>query len=1599
MKKYTQHLVLLLTVFSFVNLFAFNSIPPLDCPYNPIPSSGSSNISINQIIYWVDTSNTNLYKIEIGTSYGSNDVANVNDLTVKHYSQTWNYNTHYYVKIQAYTINNGQPDLVCDALEFNFTTESSGTGSTATCPEFMTPTPNDGAIDVPLNTVIQWTPYGTTLLQRNSNRIGATYLISIKNLDTNTVILNQHNNGPATSYSYANYDYSTHYNVIIETTNSQTYCLPINTSFTTVVNPNCTTLTTPTDGATNIPVSTNLTWSAISGATGYHVSIGTSSGATNIYNQDVGNVTSLNLPNNLDINTTYYVTVSTGGTNCAETTFTTIPISSNEAFITKWHIETANETITIPFSGAYYHVTDWGDGTPGNAGNATYISHQYSTPGDYVVKIVRANTNSNNIINFGDTSITNYQNNRDKLLSVDQWGSIHWSSMHNAFKGCTNLHINATDIPDLSDVTDMSGMFSACSDFNENINDWNVSNVTNMAGLFSECQSFNQPLNNWVTTNVTNMEVMFGRCNVFNQDINTWSNNNGTYWDTSNVTNMSSMFQSASKFNKNINNWNVSNVIDMSLMFDTEGYYSDFNQPLNSWSVSNVTSFSSMFANATNFNQNLGDWDISSLEPSVGAYNMLDNTAMSVCNYTATLEGWDTLDSNETIPNGITLGAAGLHYGNATAHDDLTNNYNWTINDAGPDSSGNYVPVFNNLQDTFCEGEDVIAALPTTSDNGVDGSWSLTGSDVNGVNFEYTFTPNNLCYDVYILTVTVNTLPLVDHLPSPAPVCDSYRLQPLTHGTYYSDNNGNIDTPLVTPEDLTITSSQTIHVYAEDTVTGCTNDWPFQVSINPLPAVDTLNSVTECDSYTLPSLTNGAYYTATDGGGTQFNAGDTITTSQTIYIYATDGTCSNETQFDVTINPLPEITTIEDITTCTAYILPENNGSYYTGENGTGTQLNSGDEIAISSTSQTIYIYADNGTCTNQSQFTITFQDQVTPSFNTLGPFQVGENFTLPTESTNGITGTWSPEPNNQQTTTYTFTPDENQCNSDEEVTMTITIINPEYDFVTTWHVENDNESITMPTFTSETYDYYINWGDNSGIDHISTSVSPTHSYTQAGDYNVSIYGMFPRIYFYDSAQENRDKLKSIIQWGAIHWSSMSRAFAGCSNLIVLATDAPDLSGVTDMSYMFYRCNNLGSGDHFNHWDTNTITNMRGLFLGDDYTTTITHSSFNQPLNNWDVSHVTDLAAIVANTDFNQPINNWITSNVVDMKSMFNDCPNFNQEVNTWTDSEGITHWDTSNVENMWSTFQGAINFNQPVNNWVTSKVTEMRYMFKNATAFNQDLGSWDIQSLINATDMFNGVTLSVENYDSLLIGWEDNLHDNGVPFSGGNSKYCIGRIARERLIQDDAWSITDAGDAGCTLDCVNITSPINEATAVVGSANITWENIVAFLSADDIINYYITIGTTPGGNDILNHVNLGNTTTYLPSENWEEGQTYYVSITVAIIDRDGNIINYTNLEQCTDELIFTVQSNLFIPNAFTPNDDGINDTYNIGNIEYLYPKYQLYIYDRWGSLVYKGKNGWDGKSNNLRALGAKKVNKGAYYMVIDLGNGETLKQTIMINY
>ncbi|CAM3654276.1 T9SS type B sorting domain-containing protein [Flavobacterium chungbukense] len=225
--------------------------------------------------------------------------------------------------------------------------------------------------------------------------------------------------------------------------------------------------------------------------------------------------------------------------------------------------------------------------------------------------------------------------------------------------------------------------------------------------------------------------------------------------------------------------------------------------------------------------------------------------------------------------------------------------------------------------------------------------------------------------------------------------CGSFTLPPITIGGYFESPGGQGKS---IPAGTVITNSQTVYYFAATTTSpNCTENLKYVITIKPLPLVDKPVNRLECARYVLPPLLNGNYFTKTNGGGTALKAGDVITSTQTIYVYAVGTECTNEHSFAVEIRPLPPVDSFTDVVTCTAFPLPKlKNGKYYTatgGPNGSGTQLAEG--IAINTT-QTIYIYnewPDFKSCSNETFFKVNYNGIDVGNFSNIN---VCDSYMLP---------------------------------------------------------------------------------------------------------------------------------------------------------------------------------------------------------------------------------------------------------------------------------------------------------------------------------------------------------------------------------------------------------------------------------------------------------------------------------------------------------------------------------------------------------------------------------------------------------------------------
>ncbi|MBQ9817185.1 MAG: DUF285 domain-containing protein [Proteobacteria bacterium] len=198
-----------------------------------------------------------------------------------------------------------------------------------------------------------------------------------------------------------------------------------------------------------------------------------------------------------------------------------------------------------------------------------------------------------------------------------------------------------------------------------------------------------------------------------------------------------------------------------------------------------------------------------------------------------------------------------------------------------------------------------------------------------------------------------------------------------------------------------------------------------------------------------------------------------------------------------------------------------------------------------------------------------------------------------------------------------------------------------------------------------------------------------------SGNHQIWVRGNIPAMWLCPSFNDaSQSAVLSIDDWGDISWKSMYQFAARCKKLNGIPKAPPNLSEVDDMSEMFERA-----------------------------------ESFNQPVDNWDVSNVKNMNRMfhIAKS-FNQPVGNWDVSNVTDMREMFAYAESFNQPVEMW---------NVSKAEKLSGMFRFAESFNQPVEKWNISNAEYLDGMFYNASSFSHYPESWIVPKYGGGRDMF----------------------------------------------------------------------------------------------------------------------------------------------------------------------------------------------------------------------------------------------------------------------
>lgn len=125
-----------------------------------------------------------------------------------------------------------------------------------------------------------------------------------------------------------------------------------------------------------------------------------------------------------------------------------------------------------------------------------------------------------------------------------------------------------------------------------------------------------------------------------------------------------------------------------------------------------------------------------------------------------------------------------------------------------------------------------------------------------------------------------------------------------------------------------------------------------------------------------------------------------------------------------------------------------------------------------------------------------------------------------------------------------------------------------------------------------------------------------------------------------------------------------------------------------------------------------------------------------------------------------------------------------------------ISGWDISSVQTMKGMFAYAESFDGDLSGWDVSTVGDMSSMFQQASSFDDDLDEWDVSNVEAMGQMFDGSGLTRQNYDALLVAWQDLDLEPDVEFSADETQYSSGAPAgaRQYIIDEFGWHIDDGG-------------------------------------------------------------------------------------------------------------------------------------------------------------------------------------------------------------
>ena len=154
-----------------------------------------------------------------------------------------------------------------------------------------------------------------------------------------------------------------------------------------------------------------------------------------------------------------------------------------------------------------------------------------------------------------------------------------------------------------------------------------------------------------------------------------------------------------------------------------------------------------------------------------------------------------------------------------------------------------------------------------------------------------------------------------------------------------------------------------------------------------------------------------------------------------------------------------------------------------------------------------------------------------------------------------------------------------------------------------------------------------------------------------------------------------------------------------------------------------------------------------------------------------------------------------------------------------------------------------------------------------------------------------------------------------------------------------------------------------------------------AGLDSSDIFGTIFNLGGAPTGP-------AGSSYSWSPTTNFTVNDSTLSNPEIELLSDAVYLVTVVDANGCenSDDIIVTLIPEISYPSGFSPNGDGINELWNIDQIE-QFPECVIEIYNRWGSIVFRSESGYPTPWGGENQKNGKTLPIGTYYYIINLND------------